>query len=404
VPAPATVRAAGRFSATRGGAAAGEAVLRMRNATRGSLSWGGQEWPLAATVATKRLHGQRAGQSLDLKIVNRNALKGSMGGAPLELARLTLRPIPPAELAQADKGPTGAMKTFMDSVPDYRAEVGDTDTFWYAFGPVLYRGRLDGSARLLGIASDPGPAECLPFMRRTLVGDSGQKTQGFLAKLGLARSYVLVNAFAVALHPGKAAKGRHLLANNAALKVWRHGFFDRLLAGGGVQAIVAFGDHAQAAYDLWAASNSAVAQVPVVKIPHPAAVDRDGSGNDAALKKWTRAVTRLRGFITPDAEASARGPNYGSYVTENDYARIPRWDLPAAAPPYAGDDSWGRAATPQHNNCCARPRPDDAVSLLLSPPPGQGRFLRYRYKDGRLVRATTKSGKTVATDANGIPV
>ena len=61
--------------------------------------------------------------------------------------------------------------------------------------------------RVLGIASDPGPSECLPFARRTLIGDSGQKTQGFLAKLGLTRSYVLVNAFAVAtfaLAPGCA--------------------------------------------------------------------------------------------------------------------------------------------------------------------------------------------------------
>jgi hypothetical protein len=400
---PATVRAAGRFDATRGGTGAGEAVLRMKTATQGSLSLGGQEWPLAATTATKRFHGQLGGKSLDLKIINRNLLKGSVDGATLELARLTLPPIPAAEMAQSDAGPTGALKTFMGTVPDYQAEVGDTVTFWYAFGPVLYRGRLDGSARLMGIASDPGPTECLPFMRRTLVGDSGQKTQGFLAKLGLTRSYVLVNAFAVALHPGKQTMGQQLLGSNAALKAWRHGFFDHLLAGGQLQAIVAFGDNAHDAYDLWAASN-AVATIPVIKIPHPAAVDRSGSGNDAALKKWTSAVTQLRGLITTDAGASGSGPNYGAYVTENDYARIPRWDLPAAAPRYAGDDSWGRAATPQHNNCCVRPSPDDRVSLLLSPPPGQGQFLRYRYKDGHLLKTTTKSGKTVATDANGIPI
>src|SRR5262249_19558025 len=137
--------------------------------------------------------------------------------------------------------PTGVLKTFMDSVPDYRTEIGDTSTFWYAFGPVLYRGRLDGSARLIGIASDAGPTECLPFMRRTLVGDSGQKTQGFLSKLGVTRSYVLVNAFAFALHPGKVSKGLDVLANNVAIRTFRHGLYDRLLAGGAVQAIVAFG-------------------------------------------------------------------------------------------------------------------------------------------------------------------
>ena len=66
---------------------------------------------------------------------------------------------------------------------------------------------FDGTARVLGIASDPGPAECLPFARRALVGDSGQKTQGFFAKLGLTRSYVLVNGFAVALRPSQKTKG-----------------------------------------------------------------------------------------------------------------------------------------------------------------------------------------------------
>src|SRR4029077_7456967 len=128
------------------------------------------------------------------------------------------RPIPAAEMAQSDPGPTGAIKAVMDATPDYQAAVGDSSTFWYAFGPVLYRGRLDGSARVLGIASDPGPSECLPFARRTLIGDSGQKTQGFLAKLGLTRSYVLVNAFAVALHPGKKTKGLQVLKTNAVIK------------------------------------------------------------------------------------------------------------------------------------------------------------------------------------------
>ena len=167
-------------------------------------------------------------------------------------------------------------------------------TFWYAFGPVLYRGRLDGTARVLGIASDPGPAECLPFARRALVGDSGQKTQGFLARLGLTRSYALVNGFAVALRPSKKTKGMKVLRENAAIKAARHALYDGLLAGGALQAIVAFGDVAHKAYDLWAAANPAVKDVPSVKVAHPAAIDRLGNGNDPALKAWAKAITTLR--------------------------------------------------------------------------------------------------------------
>jgi hypothetical protein len=401
--APSTVNAAGFFSSTTGGVASGEAVLRMETATKGSLSMSARVWTLKGDAAAKKLQGLATGSTVNLKIVKRSLLQGTVDGASLELVREVLRPIPPAEMAQFDAGPTGAMKTFLESVPDYQGAVGDTSTFWYAFGPVLYRGRLDGSARVLGIASDPGPTECLPFVRRTLVGDSGQKTQGFLRKLGFNRSYVLVNAFAVALHPSKASKGQQLLQDNAVLKAWRHGFYDRLLAGGALQAIVAFGDNAQRAYDIWKASNPAVAAVPVFKVAHPAAVDRSGSGNDAALKGWVKAITTLRGVVTPDPGVDPGAPNFGSYFTEADYVRVPRWDLPKVAPAYVGDDSWGRASTPRHNNCCDRPSPDDKVSLVLSPPPGQGIVLKYRYKDGSLLKATKLNGQVVPTDPNGIP-
>jgi hypothetical protein len=155
---------------------------------------------------------------------------------------------------------------------------------------------------------------------------------------------------------------------------------------------------------MWAASNSAVSAVPVLKIGHPAAVDRTGSGDDAALKKWKQAVTTLRGIVTPDQGGNVAGPNYGAYIVETDYVRIPRWDFPSVTPAYVGDDSWGRAANPRHNNCCERPSPDDSVSLLLTPPDGQGQFLRYQYQDGKLAGAKDKSGKNVAVDASGIPV
>jgi hypothetical protein len=401
--APSTVSAAGFFTARRDGAAIGEATLRMQNAAQGTLALGGIQWTITGDPAAQKLHGTASGTTLDLKIQTRSLLKGTVDGTPLELTRAVLRPIPAAEMSQSDPGPTGALKAVIDGTPDYEAAVGDSTTFWYAFGPVLYRGRLDGTARVLGIASDPGPSECLPFARRTLIGDSGQKTQGFLAKLGLTRSYVLVNAFAVALHPGKKTKGLQVLQTNAAIRTARHALYDGLLAGAALQAIIAFGDVAHKAYDLWAASNPAVQAVPSFKVAHPAAVDRSGTGNDPALKAWRNAITTLRGVVTPDLGGDATDPNFGAYFTEVDYARIPRWDFPTVTPAYVGDDSWGRAANPRHNNCCERPSPDDAVSLLLTPPDGQGQFLRYRYANGTLAGAKNKNGQNVPVNAFGIP-
>ena len=73
-------------------------------------------------------------------------------------------------------------------------------------------------------------------------------------------------------------------------------------------------------------------------------------------------------------------------------------------PTYVGDDSWGRAGTPRHNNCCERPSPDDTVSLELTLPSGQGQFLKYRYQNGILASAKNKQGQNVAVDAFGIPI
>jgi len=62
-----------------------------------------------------------------------------------------------------------------------------------AWGPIFYRGRLDGSARVIVIGQDPAANE--DVARRILIGSAGQRVQGFLRKLGLVRSYVMVNTF-----------------------------------------------------------------------------------------------------------------------------------------------------------------------------------------------------------------
>jgi hypothetical protein len=70
----------------------------------------------------------------------------------------------------------------------------------------------------------------------------------------------------------------------------------------------------------------------------------------------------------------------------------------------SGDDSWGRGGNPRHNNCCARPSPDDKVSLMLTPAPGMGVFLRYLYKKGKLKGAKGADGNSMAVDGFGIPL
>jgi hypothetical protein len=102
---------------------------------------------------------------------------------------------PPATVF--DKGPLADLARHFAAVPGYQIATADhRNLFWWDCGPVFYRGRLNKTAKVIGIASDPGPTE--RFVGRTLVGDAGQRVQGLLTKIGLTHSYVLVNAFAYA--------------------------------------------------------------------------------------------------------------------------------------------------------------------------------------------------------------
>lgn len=250
--------------------------------------------------------------------------------------------------SQFDKGPPTTVSRHFAKLPPIPLE--HCALFWYDWGPVFYRGRLDKTAKVLAIASDPGPTERL--VGRTLVGDAGQRVQGFLTKLGLLRSYVLVNAFPLAVHPSKSSRARPLLSDPAQL-AWRNRFYD-MITESRLEAIIAFGGNAQAALHLWATAP----QVPTFEIPHPSAHDTA----DLALK-WAAALPAARAAVTPDDGGDQNGPNYGSRVTEDDYARIPHDDLPFGVPIWVGDDRWGRTGSPRHNNTIERSsdNPDHAM-------------------------------------------
>jgi uracil-DNA glycosylase len=245
--------------------------------------------------------------------------------------------------AEFDPGPRKALAEHFANTPSFAAQ---RELFWYDWGPIFYRGRLDGSAKFLGIASDPGPTERIAA--RTLVGDAGQRVQGFLSKLGLTRSYVLVNAYPYALHPGRAEDARPLLAKSQH-RNWRNKFYDDI-TGSALEAIVAFGGEAQAALELWTSRPD----VPTFEIPHPSS-----RNSSRLLREWRDAIEELRTIVTPDPGGDDDLPNYStSSFRESDYARIPSRDLPFGMPDWFGDDAWGRKARPRHNNSVERPGRD----------------------------------------------
>jgi len=252
-----------------------------------------------------------------------------------------------------DKGPPIAIARHISALPPIAPE--HRDLFWYDWGPVFYRGRLNGTAKVLGIASDPGPTERL--VGRTLVGDAGQRVQGFLTKLGLTTNYALVNAFPLAVHPSKVSKALPLLSDPAQL-AWRNRFYD-LITDSGLEAIIAFGGNAQAALRLWANAPD----VPTFNIPHPSA----HNGADLAAK-WAAALPDARAAVTPDPGGDQTGPNYGTGITEADYAPIPHADLPYGQPIWIGNDKWGRTDSPRHNNTIERSSDDPDHKMTWQAP------------------------------------
>lgn len=254
-----------------------------------------------------------------------------------------------------EKGPPIALARHFASVPAIAPQF--RELFWYDWGPIFYRGRLNGSARLIAIASDPGPTERL--VGRTLVGDAGQRVQGFLAKLGLTSSYVLVNAFPYAVHPSKVSKALPLLSDPEQL-AWRNRFYD-LVTDSRLEAIVAFGGNAQAALHLWGNAPA----VPTFEVPHPSA----HNAADLATA-WRTALPDIRAAVTPDPDGDQSGPNYGPTISESDYCPIPSADLPYGLPIWIGDDNWGRTDQPRHNNCVERDSVDSDHTLSWQAPHG----------------------------------
>src|SRR3954470_13729640 len=90
--------------------------------------------------------------------------------------------------------PGDAEEPFASLVASYPGAIAyPAAGFRLEWGPIVHRGRLDGTARVLVIGPDPAAHEAVE--RRVLVGDAGHRLQGFLCRLGIDRSYVMVNPF-----------------------------------------------------------------------------------------------------------------------------------------------------------------------------------------------------------------
>lgn len=232
-------------------------------------------------------------------------------------------------------------RTLVVGYPD--DSVYPTDSFRVEWGPIFHRGRLDGTARLLVIGQDPATHEAI--VRRILVGEAGQRIQGFLTKLGITHSYVFINTFLYSVF-GQRGGEQHI--DDAAIAAYRNRWLDAITEMEPIEAIVTLGHLAETAFTMWKASPKGSASTALhVNLLHPTYPDsasRSGTiTKTAAFQRlctsWNLALTALQPVITPDVVTPLKP--YGSTITAAERSPIPQGDLPAGLPPWMCSlDAW----------------------------------------------------------------
>jgi hypothetical protein len=237
---------------------------------------------------------------------------------------------------------TEPFASLVSAAPDARAyPPADFRTEW---GPVFHRGRLDGTARVLVVGQDPAQHEVIA--RRILVGEAGHRLQGLLFKLGVERSYAMVNTFLFSVF-GQSGGERH--AGDRAIARYRHRWLGAIFDTAPIEAVIALGHLADDAWQRFARTAAGRAVSPAyVHVTHPTQPESASRGNRAKheqliaamLANWNAGLEAIAPAVTHPDRARPLVP-YGDAFADGDRIPIPMADLPAGTPPWmAVDDGW----------------------------------------------------------------
>jgi uracil-DNA glycosylase len=220
---------------------------------------------------------------------------------------------------QHDPGPPCAWEKLFQKAPlDHYINFPQAP-FHTRFGPVFYRGRLDGTARVLVIGQDPATDETLAC--RVFVGQAGQIAQNFLTRLGLTRSYLMLNAY---LFGGQSGSLTQAMTTDATIMAYRNSLFDRAKATNTLSAIIAFGSHANTSATNWPGRGS----IPIVHLTHPTA-------QSGVAANWNSHFATAQGLIAPDSDGQVNSTPYNTAAAMPS-TDIPRRDLPFGIPSWHG--------------------------------------------------------------------
>lgn len=216
----------------------------------------------------------------------------------------------------------------------------DFHTEW---GPVFHRGRLDGSARVLVLGMVPTQMEII--VRRILVGSGGQRIGGFLARLGITRSYVMVNTFIYAIANSKAPVTYQDLP---AVANYRHAWLDALITPK-IEAVIGLGARADAAFAEWRKTAAGGRfDGTYVNMIHPTQPESAAHGNQDRLAAATALLVENWNMNLQILAPKIRHPDhpvplalYKNGFSREDLRPIPLFDLPAGTPAWmGGTEAW----------------------------------------------------------------
>ena len=239
------------------------------------------------------------------------------------------------------------------------------DGFRVEWGPIFHRGRLDGGASVLVLGQDPAVLETVA--RRILVGTAGQRTQGLLTKLGMTRSYTMVNTYLYSVW-GQGAADRHV--DDPLIAAYRGRWLTALIGHNAIRAVLTLGTLAATAFTAWRATPDGAAftgqHAALIHPTYPESASASGQITKAEatkrlLENWNAAIPAVTAAI-PQPDQPPTGVPYGDDFTAADLAPIPAGDLPPGLP------AWMRGARSWAGRTGADPDTKRATITVTVPP------------------------------------
>jgi hypothetical protein len=191
------------------------------------------------------------------------------------------------------------------------------------FGGVPYRGRLNDTARVIIVGQDSSTDEAIA--RRAFIGNAGLRLKKLLYKIGIQRSYVIINTLAYSINGHANAEMRNI-AQEPIIKKLREDLLNTFIDRNPIEAIITFDVGARKALATWNNPQN----ITIHQLFHPSA--QAGLINDCNTK-----LPVLLANITPDDPAIVDPTPYtGDWNNDTHRMDIPRFDLPYNLPHWHG--------------------------------------------------------------------